>query len=588
MPTSQRQEHTIRLGHDHGGVLEHINDTRLVIGHSELRALDVSHAPKLSRLRIQSAANKPFHLTLEATPRLSDISLPDNGLGGSVHWHCAQTLGWLRIDGSLSLLNIASPRGAIWAEHGSPDGCWNSAIVCSLNEVGTIDALPDLTVVLGEHSDRSDTLTLSGRGDWHLQDCHKLKFLRIETPGRVVIRHAEALHSIHCSNEATTLVLEATPNLQRLTGQVAEVSLSRRKTSATSLVVAAACPSLTLRDANLQRLVCRHPGKLSLHHCHRLQEAEVPRQSEIACTGAAPPPLARRVRLAMDEATMHEHLANVREGRLEHVDVMLRAVAAQRRPGRVLHSLITLEALCQTPVASQKIWQARRELLARQLGRSVGKRRVLPDNLLNEADIRWEWRLPCDQLMKGLAADVAIWHHCARTDPEARAYRATLLDCLDLDKLEALFRAFSQSAEESDQTLLAEAASVLSRRYRHTLPKRNILRHARHLEWGHLMARQLQRCICPPPWRSALIELMTSVLPLDITFKLLRQLKTRYPGIVRSQLLRIAQASDKWIEYRLRAHPSMIDRRYGVIRMEATGLAFAPTHSTQTTETVCQ
>lgn len=528
--------------------LESVRDTELTLGDPRLKALDLVQAPELARLRIsKQATDSPLHLMLEATPALTRLELPHSSHGAILHLTGTDAIRELVIDGPVAQIDANWQSARFLMERDPHQSPWQRVRVVTPAQVEVLTPGQGLVIVVGQGDEQTNHLRLQEGDDWLVLGGERIQHVQISSPGRVCLQNMPALTTLNGNaGEATVEVTDA-PRLKRVSGAGRHITLRQTGPASPSLTIADAWAEATLRCPQLEELHFPNAQALTLYDCHRLNSVELPLGVPTECHGSVPDSLLTSSRLFMDESTLKRHLEAVHQGDHNQVRTLLHVLSHRYKREEVVTALRSLQSLCEADVNPDSLWCARQELLARQLKLPRRKRSLeLTRGEFARAAKRWEWRLPEDLAQEGLQADLAIWRYCRQHSEPARRYASVLGNqCRSLSHLAALVtNAMRPDAGPIDQQIMAgalhhTAETPLSRQLSASSEGRAL---ARRLEWLIEADRINERT------RKAVMELLITGLSVPRLVATFQRLLTHQPKEARTCAMRLAHASDQWIQ----------------------------------------
>ncbi|TDT44562.1 hypothetical protein DES49_0673 [Halospina denitrificans] len=544
--------------------LQDWHERELRLGHPRLKALDLVRAPELTTLRItQKAEHAPLHLMLQATPALTRIELPECDSGAVLHLADAKRPADLHIEGAVAQVDADWQTTRFLMERDGGTRPWQRVRVVAPTDVEGLSPGAGLVIVIGHEGDETEKLRLEEGDDWLVLGGDQLQHIQINTAGRVRIQNAPALTAITGNAEQTVLDVSDARRLEYVSGVGQHITLRQQGPSTRRLTIAGAWAEATLRCPQLEELHFPQAKALTLYYCERLKVVELPLGVPTECHGSVPDSLLASSRLFMDESTLSRHLEAVHAGDHSQVNVLLRVLAHRHKRGEVVSALRALRSLCEAGVDPAEVWSVRQELLARQLKRSKRKKSLgLTKGEYARATKRWDWTLPDDLAQEGLQADLAIWRSCRVHCDEARDYSSVLGNqCRSLPCLSALVtNGIRAEAEPIDHQIMTRALqgmaeAPLSRELSQSAEGRAL---ARRLEWLVQTDRIDDRT------HKAILDLMTAGLTVSKLAELFERLLARQPKEIRMRAIRLAYASDQWIQetFGIVANPRRVRSRF--------------------------
>lgn len=582
--------------------------TRLVLQDSRLKALDIHHALSLEVLDLRACGGPQFHLVLDDLPRLREVYLPALEQGSVIHLASSSLPLSLRVQGPVAEFDADWQSGN--CRLSAPRRPW-----CGIRLMGRDASLSDLALgdriagsedtlkVVLEDAILPSHLTLTGPGTWLLVAPQELECLTVNGPEQVVLKEAKALRRL-TAKKKTTIKAEGLQALDTILGaddargmrSACPDETRSREAASTSgelvlkgqlraLDIMGCWESVQLHSNSLTRLSLEQVRHLTLHHCRRLERVALPHGIEIDCHGSVPSALLGQARFYVDESTVLQTLERLKAGETALLSPLLTLLTQRTAPQSVLHSLLTLEQLCDLGLDPQAIWACRRTLSAHHLhGKRARQGQGTSVKALARADLNWQWEFPQDRLDEGMAADLRVWSLCQAHCEQASAYRDTLLGACrkSSEALRHMLRVGLR--HETNLVLRALMFEVMTRAYGRQ-DSRSRLRRAAGLV--RKTVALFNRRELDERASRALLGFITHEAAWDELPALLSGLMRQRASLVRDHLMILSRHPDDWFQRRLPGR-FVPDQAIRSARLQLTQLALMPAQPMTNDSRLCE
>lgn len=423
----------ISMRDSHGGI--RFQDMQLqswVCTDKTIRNLDIWNAPYLESLDL-SQLEGGMHLTLVGCPQLRRLRLPAQD-GNVIHLDASCTSNAERpllvIEGAIAHLDCRWPKTSliIRAPEQRP---WQGSYVANSwhldmqQNPGTREA--ELLLIQGETSSPQIQLNTDGHRDVYWIAAKGLQQLDLQaanTLEQVVIEQAPELHNLHIASPLVVMRLEDCPQLHHVKAVSQVMKLHR--CGAPKLTMDGQINKLFVQSASCQTLIANDTQRAEFELCHHLQHVELPTDCAVDCMGFVPASLRKTARLHVNEATLHQLLADFVSGQPDIRQDLQSLLPMMTGRKQIPVALNILARLLKAGAEPAWVWQLRTELSARHLGQSRQKKKKLQyqdiqPEWLQQAAEHWCWFLPEDLGQDCWKQDWHIWLACHEI-PSATKY----------------------------------------------------------------------------------------------------------------------------------------------------------------------